>query len=60
MDKILETLFEIVQNLLRFFKNIKKKYWNSEQPDNNKRNVSESYSTEMNEVLERYRIGITW
>ena len=27
---------------------------NSEYPENNKRNVNESYSTKMTEVLERY------
>ena len=31
---------------------------NSEQLDSNKRNVTESYSTKMNEVLERYYIFI--
>ena len=29
---------------------------NSEQPDNNKRNVTISSSREMNEILERYSI----
>ena len=47
-------IFE-AQNFLRFFRNIRN-IGNSEQPDNNQRNVNESYSTEMNEVLEVYRI----
>ena len=55
LDGILETYLKF-KTFLDYSETWRRNIGNSEQPDNNQRNVNESYSTEMNEVLEVYRI----